>query len=85
LSLVEKRPEIVLEWIKGFYYLVVNRLVPYKKVDLAISSFNRLGLPLVIVGTGSEESKLKSRAKENIMFVGEISEKEMFECYQNAI
>jgi glycosyltransferase involved in cell wall biosynthesis len=40
------------------FFLVVSRLVPYKMVDLAISAFNDLGLPLYIVGTGSEKEKL---------------------------
>src|SRR5258708_4834311 len=44
------------------YYLVVSRLVKYKKVDLAIRAFNELGLPLIIVGAGSEEKKLKRLA-----------------------
>jgi glycosyltransferase involved in cell wall biosynthesis len=66
------------------YYLIVNRLVPYKRVDLAISSFNKLGLPLVVIGKGSEESRLKSMANKNIKFVGEVSEKELSKYYQNA-
>ncbi len=66
------------------YYLVVSRLVPYKRVDLAISAFNKLRLPLVVVGTGSQEFKLKFESKKNIKFVGEISEKELRKYYQNA-
>ena len=57
------------------YYLVVSRLVPYKKVELAVLAFNKLGLPLVIVGTGSEEFKLKFRAGRKIKFAGQVSEK----------
>ncbi len=66
------------------YYLLVSRLVPYKKVDLAIKAFNGLGLPLVIVGTGSEDKKLKKMAKRNVMFKGLVSEKELVGTYQGA-
>src|SRR3989344_9441989 len=66
------------------YYLVVNRLVPYKRVDLAVLAFNRLGFPLVIVGEGSERNKLAHVAKRNIKFVGEITEKELLGYYENA-
>src|SRR3989304_6548899 len=34
------------------FFLVVARLVPYKRVDLAVAAFNKLGLPLVVVGKG---------------------------------
>lgn len=69
---------------KKDYYLIVSRLVPYKKVDLAIGAFNELGLPLVIVGTGSEEKKLKSIAKGNIVFTGFVKEEELPDYYRNA-
>jgi len=69
---------------KRGHYLVVNRLVPYKKVDLAVSAFNQLGLPLIVVGTGSERVRLKRSAKENIKFVGEVSETKLAKYYQNA-
>ena len=67
------------------YYLLVSRLdFGYKKVDLVIETFNKLGLPLVIVGTGREENKLKKMAKENIIFAGYVNEKRLFEYYKNA-
>lgn len=53
------------------FFLLVSRLVPYKKVDLAIKVFNRLNKKLVIIGTGSEEKYLKSIASENIEFLGQ--------------
>jgi len=66
------------------HYLVVSRLVGYKKVDLAVKTFNELGYPLVVVGTGREESKLKSIAKRNIKFIGQVSDKELIKYYQKA-
>ena len=70
---------------KGDYYLVVSRLVGYKKVDLAIKTFNKLGYPLVVIGTGREEKKLKSMSKsKKIKFVGQISDEKLAKYYQNA-
>ena len=67
------------------YYLCVSRLVKYKKVDLLIETFNELGLPLIIVGIGSEFKGLKSRSKSNIKFLGQISDQELAKVYQNAL
>ena len=58
------------------YYLIVSRLTQYKKIDLAILAFNKLKLPLYIVGEGSDYSRLRSMAKNNIKFLGWVSEKE---------
>lgn len=66
------------------YFLIVSRLVCYKKVDLAIKAFNRLELPLIIIGTGREEKKLKKLAKKNIYFKGFVKEKDLYKYYKNA-
>lgn len=68
----------------GDYYLVVSRLVPYKKVDLAIKVFNRLNKKLIIIGTGSEEKYLKSIASENIEFLGQkLTDFELLGYYES--
>jgi len=68
---------------KGSYFLIVSRLIPYKRVDLAIKAFNKLNLPLVIVGTGSEERYLKRIASSNIFFAGYLTDNELASYYQN--
>lgn len=73
-----------LRFKKKDYYLIVSRLVPYKKVNLAIEVFNQLGLPLVIVGKGSEEKKLKGIAKENIKFMGFVKDEDLPGIYTDA-
>ena len=55
------------------FYLSVNRLVPNKRIDLLVKAFNKLGLPLVIVGEGPERKKLEKRSKNNIIFLGNSS------------
>ena len=66
------------------YYLIVSRLVPYKKVDLAIKAFNFLQKRLIIVGTGSEVDKLKKMAMDNIEFVGSVTDEELIKYYSKA-
>ncbi len=65
-------------------YLVVSRLVSYKRVDLAIKAFNNLGYSLTIVGGGREMKKLKRLAKNNIKFVGGVPDSELGQYYQGA-
>lgn len=69
---------------KKKYFLLVGRLIPYKKVDLAIRVFNKLGYPLLIVGTGSEERKLKSIAYKNVKFLGYVSDDKLTKLYLGA-
>lgn len=52
------------------FYLVISELVPYKRIDLAVETFNRLGKRLVIIGSGSEHEALQAHAKANITFLG---------------
>jgi len=52
----------------GDFYLIISALVPYKRVDLAVSLFNRTGKPLHVIGSGPEKERLKSVSKPNIRF-----------------
>jgi glycosyltransferase involved in cell wall biosynthesis len=52
------------------FYLLVSALVPYKRVDLAVEAFNRLRLPLVVIGTGPERQRLERIAAPHIRFLG---------------
>lgn len=63
------------------YFLILSRLVPYKKVDLAVKAFNELGLPLVVIGDGVEREKLESIAKDNIKFLGRQPDSVIKEYY----
>ena len=61
--------------------MIVSRLVPYKKIDLAIRAFNKLGFPLKIIGTGSEERRLRTIANTNIEFLGYLTQNELVGYY----
>ena len=52
------------------FYLMVGQLLPYKRTDLAVDAFNRLGKRLVIIGDGDQLTPLKKRAKRNISILG---------------
>lgn len=67
------------------YFLVVSALVPYKRVDLAISACERLGVRLVIAGDGSEKPKLERMAGSKTEFVGPLPQEELHHYYQGAI
>lgn len=54
----------------GDFHLIVSELTPYKRVDIAVDAFNRLGRKLVVIGAGSEMASLQARAKSNITFLG---------------
>ncbi|KKT28797.1 MAG: Glycosyl transferase group 1 [Candidatus Yanofskybacteria bacterium GW2011_GWA1_44_21] len=66
------------------YFLMVGRLVSYKKFDIAIEAFNKLGLPLKIAGIGPEMNKLKKTANANIVFLGMVSDDELARLYSQA-
>lgn len=69
--------------IKGRYFLIVSRLVPYKQIDLAIRVFNVIGKPLVIVGTGTDEARLKKMARDNIIFIRKVEDDTLAKIYYN--
>jgi glycosyltransferase involved in cell wall biosynthesis len=63
------------------FFLIVSRLVPYKRVDLAVRAFNELGLPLVIAGDGRDRARLQRMAGPNVRFLGRVSESRLRELY----
>ena len=69
---------------EGDYFLIVSALVPYKRIDLAIEAANRAGFPLKIVGCGPEERRWRRLARENIEFLGAVSDEELLRLYQGA-
>jgi len=66
------------------YFVIVGRMRPYKRFDLAISAFNRLGIPLKVIGGGEELAHLKENAKPNIEFLGSLPDREKFEIISRA-
>jgi glycosyltransferase involved in cell wall biosynthesis len=63
------------------YFLVLSRLIPYKRIDLAIEACNRLRLPLVVIGGGRDEAYLKKMAGPTIRFLGRLPDNEVIYYY----
>lgn len=63
------------------FYVVFSRFVSYKRVDLAIKACGQLGKKLIVIGSGSQESELKTLAskyrKADIKFTGRINDEEV--------
>lgn len=66
------------------YFLIVSRLKPYKNIDLVIKVFNKIRMPLFIVGEGSDKKRLKRMARGNIKFLGLKSEEHLPFLYRHA-
>ncbi len=67
----------------GDYYLLVSRLTPYKRVDLAMEACNRLGFPLIVVGDGTRRQSLQQAANSNVEFRGKVDRSTLLTLYQN--
>lgn len=67
------------------YALVVSTLAPYKRIDLAIESCNRLNFPLKIVGAGPAMKRLKAMAGPTVDLLGYVPEEELKSLYTNAL
>ena len=59
------------------YFITVSRLEPHKRVDLVVGTFSRLGLPLVVVGEGSEQRRLERLAGSTVQFKGWLPDSEV--------
>lgn len=52
------------------FFLIISRLTAPKNVGLAVQAFNQNKLPLVVIGTGPQESELRGMAQSSIRFLG---------------
>lgn len=64
------------------YYLIVSRLSPYKRLDIAMEAFCRLQRPLLIIGAGPDEHRLKRLAGKNVTFLGTVPQDTLAEYYR---
>lgn len=83
LGHITPQPPLSEELSNNNYFLIVSRLSPYKKIDIAIEAFNKLELPLVIIGDGEDRKRLEKMAEKNIKFLGFQPEEKIARYYQN--
>jgi len=59
------------------YFLVVSRLVPYKRIDLAVQACTQLGLPLIVGGQGRDRARLEAMAGPTVQFIGYVPDEDL--------
>jgi glycosyltransferase involved in cell wall biosynthesis len=64
--------------------LVVSKLVPYKRIDLAVRAATGLGAPLRVIGDGPERARLEAIAGPSVRFEGWIDDASLAEAYRGA-
>jgi glycosyltransferase involved in cell wall biosynthesis len=68
----------------GDAYVMLSELMPHKRIDVAIRAFNDLRLPLVVVGNGPDDRRLRRLAGPTITFTGRVSDPEAAALLQAA-
>lgn len=81
-SLQQNKKAVVRSRSTERFFLIVSRLVPYKRIDIAVQAFNKLRLSLKIVGVGSQEQSLKRIAGPTIEFLGNLTDSELLSYYK---
>ena len=61
------------------FYLAVYRLVPYKRIDLVVEAFTQMGLPLVVIGGGSQYKEIAAKAGSNVKMLGRVDDDKVLE------
>lgn len=69
---------------KKDFYLVISRLVSWKRIDYVIEAFNQNGKNLIVIGEGSEKKMYQNAANNNICFLGFIPEQQKLQLLQQA-
>src|SRR5690606_29685459 len=59
------------------YFLVVSRLIAYKRIDLAVLACTLSGKRLVIVGDGPDRARLQKLAGPSVRFAGRLPDEEV--------
>jgi glycosyltransferase involved in cell wall biosynthesis len=70
--------------VREDFYLVVSRLQPYKRIDLAVEAFNTLGKRLVVIGDGPDAKSLAALAGPNVSLLGRLRDAEVSRYYATA-
>lgn len=69
---------------RGDYYFVASRLVPYKRIDLAIKAANKLKRPLKVMGTGVDRQRLEQLAGPTVELTGRVSDRQRKKLFAEA-
>lgn len=64
------------------FYLTGGRLVPYKRIDLAVRACTAMNLPLIVFGEGRARAELEAKAGPTVRFVGHVDEATLRDLYR---
>ncbi|MGH7263751.1 MAG: glycosyltransferase [Candidatus Rokuibacteriota bacterium] len=65
----------------GPEFLCVSAFAPYKRLDVAVDAFTRLGWPLMVIGAGPDEARLRRRAGPSVRFLGRQDDAALARAY----
>lgn len=68
----------------GDHYVLISELMPHKRIDIAVAAFNRLRLPLIVIGDGPEAGRLQQAAGPSVRFAGRLPDHEVEELVRTA-
>jgi glycosyltransferase involved in cell wall biosynthesis len=68
----------------GEAYVVLSELMPHKRIDLAVRAFNRLGLPLTVIGNGPDARRLHRLAGPTVRFTGRLPDQQVADLIARA-
>lgn len=66
------------------YFVIVSALTPFKKIDLAISAFNKMGKRLIVIGDGAHRRALEALAGPTVELLGRKTDEEVRRYLQGA-
>jgi len=71
-------PAVYGTWSEGVYFLVITRLVPWKRVDVAVEACEKLSLKLKVIGTGPDLARLRKNSNGSTEFLGYVTDEEKY-------
>jgi glycosyltransferase involved in cell wall biosynthesis len=69
---------------KEDFYLTASRMVPYKRMDLIVEAFSKTNKKLIVIGTGPDMEKIKSKASKNVEILGYQPDSVLIDLMQKA-
>jgi len=70
--------------VKRHGFVASGRQTPYKRIDLAVETCTKLGLPLTVIGNGPDHRRLRKMAGRTVTFLGKVSDKVLEEEFASA-
>ena len=66
-------------------FVAAGRQTPYKRIDLAVAACTKLELPLIVIGSGPDHSRLKKLAGKSVTFLRGKNDEEVAHYFQSSL